>query len=203
MRVVRFVGAAAVIAGCGGGGGGDGGTQPPVPVASVTVLPSATTTAICGTVSFTATPRDAQQQPLTRPVTWSQTNALVLALPASGATVVATGIGVGTTSVTATSTVASSATAIAVTGGGAPTTASVATVGDTFSPSCVTIAAGGSVTWTFNALHNVSWQSGGSPTGGNIPDQASGTASRTFPIAGNFAYTCTLHAGMNGRVVVQ
>jgi plastocyanin len=69
----------------------------------------------------------------------------------------------------------------------------------------VTIATGGTVIWQFTGSnrHNVTF-SGAAPTGGNIPDtDAGGTASRTFPTAGTYSYSCTRHSGMNGTVVVQ
>ena len=49
-----------------------------------------------------------------------------------------------------------------------PTTATVATVGQSFSPDSVTIAAGGTVTWTFGArAHNVTFVQN-KPTDGDI-----------------------------------
>jgi plastocyanin len=41
----------------------------------------------------------------------------------------------------------------------------------------------------------------GTPT--NISDIASTSVARTFTTAGTFAYHCTIHAGMNGTVVVH
>jgi plastocyanin len=83
-------------------------------------------------------------------------------------------------------------------------TVTVTTPNATFSPSDVTIPAGGSVTWQFSeARHNVTFQ-GTAPTGGSVPDQDAGTsASRTFAVAGTYNYSCTRHAGMTGRVIVQ
>jgi plastocyanin len=83
-------------------------------------------------------------------------------------------------------------------------TKTVTTPNETFSPSEVTIPAGGSVTWQFSgARHNVTFQ-GAAPSGGSIPDQDAGTsASRTFALAGTYNYLCTRHAGMSGRVIVQ
>jgi plastocyanin len=83
-------------------------------------------------------------------------------------------------------------------------TATITTPNATFSPSDVTIPAGGSVTWQFSgARHNVTFQ-GTAPSGGNVPDQDAGTsASRTFAVAGTYNYLCTRHAGMTGRVIVQ
>jgi plastocyanin len=57
------------------------------------------------------------------------------------------------------------------------------------------------VTWTWagDSVHNVTFQDGN----GTSPDQSTGTFQRTFPVAGVFAYSCTLHQGMVGIVTVQ
>jgi plastocyanin len=83
-------------------------------------------------------------------------------------------------------------------------TATVTTPNATFSPSDLTIPAGGSVTWQFSqARHNVTFQ-GTAPTGGNIPDQDAGTSAwRTFTVPGTYTYLCTRHSGMTGRINVQ
>ncbi len=39
--------------------------------------------------------------------------------------------------------------------------------------------------------------------GGHIPASTNTSVGRTCPSAGTYAYTCTLHAGMNGTVVVH
>ena len=82
--------------------------------------------------------------------------------------------------------------------------ATVSTPGTTFSPTEVTIAAGGTVTWNISgATHNVTFQ-GAAPAGGSIPDTREGNSvSRTFGTAGSYPYECTRHSGMTGRVVVQ
>jgi len=68
----------------------------------------------------------------------------------------------------------------------------------------VTITSGGTVTWTFvpDPPHNATFTQG-QPAGGNIGTTQGTTVSRTFPAAGSYPYTCTLHPGMNGVVVVQ
>lgn len=88
----------------------------------------------------------------------------------------------------------------------APAPASSATVQgveDAFSPSTVAITAGGTVTWTMvDEEHDVTW-TGAAPPGGNIPridDDES--ASRTFPEAGTYTYTCNRHDGEHGGTVV-
>ena len=101
---------------------------------------------------------------------------------------------------------------VVVTGGETPpstpppsgSAATVTTPGTSFSPADVTIAVGGTVRWEVSgATHNVTFQ-GAAPPGGSVPDTRPGSsASRTFPTAGSYPYTCTRHGGMSGRVVVQ
>jgi plastocyanin len=157
-------------------------------------------------VTLTATPRDAQGNALTRTVdSWVGGGSILDLSAASGTANTGTGVGVGTANISATSGgQTSTPVAIVVTATGtAPTTQNVAAPdGTAFSPTCVELAPGGSVTWTFGAEHNVQFQ-GAAPTGGNIGTTTSGSVSRTFPNVGNYEYTCTIHAGMNGRVVVR
>jgi plastocyanin len=85
-----------------------------------------------------------------------------------------------------------------------PQTAQVtATVGSEFNPSSVEVAVGGTVTWTFEALHNVTFTGDSPPPPANIPDRSSGQVSRTFGQAGGYPYRCTIHPGMNGTVNVR
>lgn len=72
-----------------------------------------------------------------------------------------------------------------------------------FSPTRVTIARGGTVTWNNSSgiVHNATFSS--SASGMNVPNLGAGSASRTFPSAGTFSYSCTNHSGMSGQVVVQ
>lgn len=86
-----------------------------------------------------------------------------------------------------------------------PQTATVqaAATANTFTPTTVVIARGGTVTWTMSTRpHNVAFvATAGAPL--NIPTMTNGQADRLFSAAGTFAYACTLHAGMIGTVVVQ
>ncbi|MEX1187383.1 MAG: plastocyanin/azurin family copper-binding protein [Gemmatimonadaceae bacterium] len=73
-----------------------------------------------------------------------------------------------------------------------------------FAPASVTIAVNGTVTWnnTSGITHNVTFAATtGAPA--NIGDHSSGSNQRTFGTAGTFNFSCTLHGGMNGSVVVQ
>ena len=87
-------------------------------------------------------------------------------------------------------------------GNGFPTLAAVtATAVNSFSPSSVDIAANGRVTWTFNAEHTVVFASENAPD--DIPPTTQGQVGRRFPVAGRYAYTCSIHPGMSGAVVVH
>ncbi|HEX6367376.1 MAG TPA: Ig-like domain-containing protein [Longimicrobium sp.] len=85
----------------------------------------------------------------------------------------------------------------------APTNATVRGVEDAFTPSTVTITPGGTVTWTMvDEEHDVIWTGAAPPGGsiGRIDDDES--ASRTFPTAGTYAYTCSRHDGDHGGTVI-
>lgn len=83
-------------------------------------------------------------------------------------------------------------------------TASVTLGAASFSPSSVTLSRNGTVTWnnTSGVTHNVTFAGvTGAPS--NVGDHSSGSNARSFGTAGTFSYSCTLHGGMNGSVVVQ
>jgi plastocyanin len=74
----------------------------------------------------------------------------------------------------------------------------------TFSPATLTVSSGTVVTFAFGSVpHNVFFDPAtGAP--GNIPDPSSNVnVERTFPTAGSFHYTCHIHPGMQGTIVVQ
>jgi len=76
-------------------------TVTPVPVATVDVSPASASMVIGATTQLTATPKDANGNPLTgRTVTWTTANAGVATVDANG---LVTGKGVGTVTITATS----------------------------------------------------------------------------------------------------
>lgn len=87
--------------------------------------------------------------------------------------------------------------------GGTPSSTNAVTVANNnFSPANIQVSAGTTVTWTWSQdaiTHNVTFVDGTSSG-----DKGAGsTFSRTFSAAGTFNYSCTLHPGMNGSVVVQ
>ena len=72
-----------------------------------------------------------------------------------------------------------------------------------FTPANFEATAGESVVWAWNSggvLHNVTFEDGAPAS----PDQGSGTFSRTFTVAGEYPYHCTIHGAqvMNGTVTV-
>lgn len=91
--------------------------------------------------------------------------------------------------------------------GGQPAPQAVAVTGsataNTFTPASVTVARGGTVTWTIGARpHNVTFRgTAGAPE--DVPTTTNGSVARTFGTVGTFPYDCTLHDGMTGTVVVR
>ncbi|WP_187685257.1 plastocyanin/azurin family copper-binding protein [Nocardia wallacei] len=73
-----------------------------------------------------------------------------------------------------------------------------------FSPSSVTIAVGGTVTWKFSdsAPHAVQGI-GDAAMGLNSPIFRDGEWSHTFTTPGTYRYLCPLHPDMRGTVTVQ
>jgi plastocyanin len=67
-----------------------------------------------------------------------------------------------------------------------------------FEPGALTVSIGETVTWVWEgqAAHNVIGEGFGSD------DQSSGTFRYTFEQPGTYAYTCTIHPGMEGEVIV-
>jgi plastocyanin len=99
-----------------------------------------------------------------------------------------------------------------VTAIGSEATVTVSGAGTSFNPDTtkVELDAQGEavVTWSFtpggNLPHNVTFSGGTGPTEGNIPNQAAAAdIARTFTTVGRHSYSCTIHAGMNGAVVVR
>jgi plastocyanin len=85
-------------------------------------------------------------------------------------------------------------------GAGPPTLVDVSMANTAFSPAQVEVAVGGTVRFTNNdgVAHNATSAviSTGNMNPGQVREQVMGAA-------GTFAYSCTLHAGMNGTVIVR
>lgn len=81
----------------------------------------------------------------------------------------------------------------------------VCMVNTSFEPPSLTVARGAAVTFAniSGIVHNVTFAAPAAAGVTDIPNHSSGSNGRTFPNAGTHAFTCTLHAGMNGQIVVQ
>jgi plastocyanin len=91
------------------------------------------------------------------------------------------------------------------------TTSTVSVQNNRFNPSAITVAAGTTVTWTWDSCdsdgyggqtcvaHSVTFAGG---SGSAV--QSTGSYARTFNVSGTFNYQCAEHgATMSGQVVVQ
>jgi len=108
------------------------------PVATVTLTPSSANVAITGTVQLTATPKDANGNPLTgRAISWSSSDNTIATVSSSG---LVTGVAAGTVTITATSEGKSGTASVTVAG------APVATV--TVTPATASVQAGQTVPLT-------------------------------------------------------
>jgi plastocyanin len=206
MRKARLlaVGAVLTLAACGGDGGDDGGggTAPAV-FTSLTVTPAGVTLAPQGTQALATTAIDQRGQQMSGLTTTFVSSDQGKATVTAGGVV--TGVAVGTARITVTGTIGSVTKTkdVDVTVSAPGQTATVnATAGNQFDPQTVIIAPGGTVTWNFAALHNVTFSGAGAPA--NITDKSTGSDGRTFPTAGTYNYICTIHGqGMSGVVRVQ
>jgi|SRR5687768_1485839 len=217
MRVTRFacLVVTSVLLGCGGGGGDDGGTNPPPPpppppnnqtLGSISTSPASLNLLAGNTQTITVSAFDAAGAVIVNPGTpvFSSTSAAIAEVDGSGTVL---GIAQGSTTINVSLTMGSvtrTATVATAVSGTLPFQSSVSTTsGDVFSPNKVVIARGGQVTWTFGGTeHTVVFSGAGSP-GGITSGGYSSSHSRTFSQTGNFSYVCTIHAGMNGQVIVR
>ena len=154
-------------------------------------------------------------------VAWLVTGGTASVQPASSAsdasgiaqTAATLGATIGPVTVTATSAgLTGSPVTFHATVGSFPVSASV-NVGDNFfrsarnassNPAVDTIAAGGTVTWTWTGAANHSVQSTGSPAFTSSTIKSTGTYSFTFASAGTYTYDCAVHGiVMNGTIVVK
>ena len=90
--------------------------------------------------------------------------------------------------------------------GGDPvvTTSVIVRDNNSFNPDYIRVSPGATVTWTWEGTtdedHNITFSDSRITDGGNA---RSGTHQATFAAAGTYNYSCTNHAGMDGRVLVQ
>lgn len=203
MRVahVCMLAVASFLVGCSGGGDGGGGTGPDAVFTTMVVTPASPITVVVGaTQALTVVARDQSNNPMSGLATqFTSSDETKATVNASG---VVTGVAPGTASITVTGTIGSvtKTATVDVTIDPPGASASVtATASNQFSPENVTITKGGTVTWTFNGEHTVTFDGSGAPA---EIHRSSGSDSRVFDSPGTFAYHCTIHPGMDGSVVV-
>jgi plastocyanin len=172
-----------------------------IPVLTSIAISGGNTVAVGQTLLLSAAAKDQNGNSIGATITWSS-NATGVATVNSG---LVAGIAPGTAVITAASGSVSSSTTVTVTGsgGGFPLTVDVNMPGNIFSPFSVDIARGGTVRYVFPSdAHNVIFANvSGKPA--DILVTTNQTVSRTFSVAGTFPYTCTIHPGMDGQVVVH
>jgi plastocyanin len=89
-----------------------------------------------------------------------------------------------------------------------PDTLDVFTPGNLFSPTSAEIRVGGTIRWRISESpdgrgHNVVFSGNAPGKPADIPIVKGVTVPRTFSRTGTFPYTCTIHPGMDGDVVVR
>jgi adhesin/invasin len=168
-------------------------------------------------VTYTVTARDSHGNPKAGVVVdWAATGgggSITPALSTSGVNGQASAnrtlsgtAGAHTASATANGIVGAPSVTFTTTATTAPLAAAVTVSNNTFTPGAVTIAVGGTVTWTWGAgavTHNVTFApAAGVPA--NIGNTTTGSFPRQFNSAGMFNYECGIHgAAMSGAVTVQ
>jgi plastocyanin len=175
---------------------------------SLSLTPNTITISVNQRLPLSAQAVDQRNQPISGvSISYLSSAPTVASVDASGQV---TGLALGQATITATGAkgaISKTATSTVTVSGTPPTAVTVAasptSPPDTFAPSRADIAVGGTVTWTFGAVdHNVVFATAaGAPA--NIGTTRNTQVSRTFGTAGTFTYTCTLHANMNGTVVVR
>jgi plastocyanin len=194
---------------CGGSGDNGSTNPPPATVSSVTLSKGTILLRPSETTTISATAKDANGNTLSgKTFTWNSSNSTVATLSSNGSVATVTASGLGSTSITATVDQVTSNTASVTVTNSFPSSADV-TVGaggaNSFDPSAVDIAAGGSVnfTWGSAVTHNVTFDSPPAAVP-NSGDRSSGTFTVTFNTAGTYNFHCTIHgAGMSGVVTVH
>ncbi len=189
-----------LVASCGGGSTGD--PIPDATVASVTIVSPATTIAPGSSVQMAAIARNAAGNTISAPApSWSSSVTAVATVSTTG---LVSGLTTGSTVIMATiSGVPGTRNLSVQTVTPVPSATVEAGADNSFTPQQVDLSVGGTVTWNFGAVvHNVNFGSGpGTPA--DIGATSNAAVTRTFTAAGSFPYSCSIHGGMNGTVIVH
>lgn len=211
LRLTCLAVLAAGVAGCGGGGGG--GTTDPPPgggqvFTSVEIAPSTTSMTQGQTQTFTATPLNQSGGTFAGAATRAWTSDQPTIASVDGTSGLVTALTPGTAHIAADVTIGTvtkrgTATVEIIPAGTAPAQATVtATTGQVFQPTPQRLARGGTITFLFQSLaHTVVFTTSGAPA--DIGTSANVSVDRTFNTAGTYEYHCSIHAGMEGQVIVE
>lgn len=195
-----------LLVGCGGGGGGDGGTNPAPVFTTFEVTPATTTLEVGASQQLVFSAKDQNGGNMTGTLTLTSSDNTKATVNGAG---LVSAVAQGTATITAsmrvgnvTKTDATVVTVIPV--GTFPLTATVTMPGNSFSPDITHIARTGVVTFTngTNTQHNVTF----APKAGAPSDMSSCqncSADKQFNTVDTYSFQCTLHAGMNGTIVVH
>jgi plastocyanin len=186
---------AVLVAGCGGGD-----PASPTAVAAVQITTQLGTLRPGQTSQFSATAVNSLGNAISGAgeVTWASSVPAVASVNLQG---LVTALTSGTTSITATIQNVQGTRVVTVLAIGSG--AIVTMPGNSFIPFEVTIRVGEQVFFEFpQTIHNVIFENKtGAPQ--DIQQTRNVTIARTFPVAGQFLYDCTLHPGMSGAVRVN
>lgn len=208
-----------ILVACGGDNGG--GTGPCTPGAATQFVKSAGdhqswyfNNAL--PLAYTVTARDANNCPVPRvTVTWAPATAQDGSVDPTQSTTNSSGVAMTrhtlgasatTQSVTATpSTAGLPILTFTSTAAAPPTSASVTVSNNNFNPDNSVIQSGSTVTWSWAVGandHNVTFTTGPAPLPASSATQSTGTHAVTITNTGTYRYHCTIHAGMDGTVIV-
>jgi plastocyanin len=170
-------------------------------VTRITLTPAPTTVGVSQTRALTVLGFDANNREITGLAAGFQSDNT--SFVTVGGTGIVTGVALGSARVTATvTTVDGTFTAASdVTVVTFPNTATVLLRAASFDPNVVDIIVGGTVTFsnTSGVEHNINFSS----QVANVPNHISGSNPRTFNTPGTVTYSCNLHAGMDGSVIIH
>lgn len=197
-----------MLVACGDDGTTDPPTNPPAQTLASISLPTTTFTVTAGeSTTLAPVALDAAGAPIAGVTGFTFTSSEpTVAEAGSDGSVLAVGAGsaVVTVSLTRDGVTATTMADFAVTGT-LPTEAEVVAgnSSQTFTPASIVVAVDAEVTFTFGALvHNVTHgTTPGAPA--NVPNSSNVSVVSTFTTAGDFLYDCTIHAGMQGEVIVR
>jgi len=174
-------------------------TVTPAPVFTSVSITPATASVVAGlTTQLTASAPEQNGAPMAGATFTYRSADLTIARVSS--TGLVTGVAVGTIHIYVTGTIGSVTKSASVLVTVVKANTILATSGNVFLPATMAVIPGGTVTWTFESLHNVTFTA---RMPANIPNTSSGSVSRRFCYAGVYYFHCTIHPSMTGTIYVR